>query len=88
MCNDRIGPNYRIGPIFYIFSSFLLSFSSLRFRSYIPKRKKLVTSTDGQSTIVAPRTFGKSRIKLVGAVISCLFIFIILIHLEKKNLCH
>ena len=31
----------------------------IRFRSYIPKHKKLVTSTDGQSTIVAPRTLGK-----------------------------
>ena len=28
----------------------------IRFRSYIPKHKKLVTSTDGESTIVAPRT--------------------------------
>ena len=31
----------------------------IRFRSYIPKHKKLVTSTDGQSPIVAPRTLGK-----------------------------
>ena len=30
-----------------------------RFQNYIPKNKKLVTSTNGQCTVVAPKTLGK-----------------------------
>ena len=30
-----------------------------RFRNFVPKHKKLVTSTDGQCSVVGPRTLGK-----------------------------
>ena len=30
-----------------------------RFRNFMPKQKKLVTSTDGQCTVVSPRILGK-----------------------------
>ena len=30
-----------------------------RFRNFVPKQKKLVTSTDGQCTVVGSRTLGK-----------------------------
>ena len=50
--SDRIGPNYRIGPIFYIFSSFLLSFSSLflyffSFRFFFHQLKNQLAIVDG-----------------------------------------